>query len=615
MRDETAFDAFYVETRDRLRHQAFALTGDVTASEHGVRDAFVTAWQRWGKVSKLPDPEAWTRPIAWSKAQRHRSSRRAKAALETPAGPILDALDKLTDRQRRTLLLASLASRSADQIAQETGAVVGTVDRELQAGQAIFAAQRGLGAGAFPADLAAAMPPAAWPSPARLRRSGQRQRQFQTVIAVAASVSCFLGAGAITHQGGTDTPALIRPTPSTPPPSLVLANADEPAELNEENLLGAAQVARLSPQRNWTVQKTTAEPAGDSQMFPCQRSASANASNVGILLRTFGSAGKGSTSVSAYQMSELSPTNEAAERTYRIVGSWFAGCDEKRAQLISTERVSGVGAKAILIELRLNQAGRGSAKPTSLLAGVSLTGQITVTTVVSTTDADSTSASTLLAAAVNRLCGMPGAGTCAGPPDLSQMDPLPAVPEAPGMIGLVDLPRVPGVTEAWVGTEPRKAASTPAPTECGRGSFAAPMTQAFDRTFVFPDKAGLPANFGLTETVGTLPDAKAAAFVDNINENVARCAKSNLGTSVDRVTSSSSKNEDLYVWDMTVELSNSRSLAYLLATIRSGTAVAQIGFTSTTKSAISRDDFVALARRAQARLSKMPDPPNSAGAQ
>ena len=49
-RPET-FDAYYVETRTRLLHEAYALTGDAPAARAAVRDGFVVAWHHWRKVA------------------------------------------------------------------------------------------------------------------------------------------------------------------------------------------------------------------------------------------------------------------------------------------------------------------------------------------------------------------------------------------------------------------------------------------------------------------------------------------------------------------------------------------------------------------------------------
>ena len=56
MRSPETFDAYYVETRTRLLHEAYALTGDAPASRAAVRDAFVVAWHHWRKVGAARGP-------------------------------------------------------------------------------------------------------------------------------------------------------------------------------------------------------------------------------------------------------------------------------------------------------------------------------------------------------------------------------------------------------------------------------------------------------------------------------------------------------------------------------------------------------------------------------
>ena len=65
MRSPETFDAYYVETRTRLLHEAYALTGDAPAARAAVRDAFVVTWHHWRKVGLLDDRDAYIRPIAF----------------------------------------------------------------------------------------------------------------------------------------------------------------------------------------------------------------------------------------------------------------------------------------------------------------------------------------------------------------------------------------------------------------------------------------------------------------------------------------------------------------------------------------------------------------------
>src|SRR4051812_33510752 len=101
------FDDFYLASRRRLVLSAYALTGDLAAARTGVETAFVAARHHWRKVSRLPDPEEWVRPRAWSMAQRRRATRlwHREKGLSTQQKAVLDALHHLPDQQRKVLLL------------------------------------------------------------------------------------------------------------------------------------------------------------------------------------------------------------------------------------------------------------------------------------------------------------------------------------------------------------------------------------------------------------------------------------------------------------------------------------------------------------------------------
>src|SRR5215210_374532 len=102
------FDEFYVDTRRRLVLQTFAVTGDLTASRTAVRDAYVAARHHWNKVGRMEDPEQWVRSRAWTTAQRRHSARlwHKEKGLDADGAALLDALQKLPDAQRKTLVLA-----------------------------------------------------------------------------------------------------------------------------------------------------------------------------------------------------------------------------------------------------------------------------------------------------------------------------------------------------------------------------------------------------------------------------------------------------------------------------------------------------------------------------
>src|SRR6476619_5499792 len=116
--DEAAFDEFYLGTRLHLMRQLTLMTGDREQAADVLQEAYARAWQRWRRVSRLDNPEAWVRTVAWRVAvSQHRRTvvgagkvRRlfgpAEAVVQPPrSDEVLDvraALSQLSPEHRRT---------------------------------------------------------------------------------------------------------------------------------------------------------------------------------------------------------------------------------------------------------------------------------------------------------------------------------------------------------------------------------------------------------------------------------------------------------------------------------------------------------------------------------
>jgi hypothetical protein len=112
---------------------------------------------------------------------------------------------------------------------------------------------------------------------------------------------------------------------------------------------------------------------------------------------------------------------------------------------------------------------------------------------------------------------------------------------------------------------------------------------------------------GLTQTGGTLPSTqRARAFVDGVRSRIRRCAGEDLGTNVTSLADRSSRHQELHAWALTMEVSDSRSFSFLMAIVRDGRTVSQVGFTPLGQMTMTRADFVAVSRRALERLSNLP---------
>jgi RNA polymerase sigma-70 factor, ECF subfamily len=145
---EEDYRAFYASAFARLVGQVYLLTGDFAEAQDAVQEAFVRAWSRRRRFADGDEPEAWIRTVARRIAvSRWRTARSALAAwqrqglvphvpapgVETPL--IVAALQRLTEEQRRAIVLYHLCDRAVDQVAVETGVPPGTVKARLSRGR------------------------------------------------------------------------------------------------------------------------------------------------------------------------------------------------------------------------------------------------------------------------------------------------------------------------------------------------------------------------------------------------------------------------------------------------------------------------------------------------
>jgi DNA-directed RNA polymerase specialized sigma24 family protein len=608
------FDAFYKDARARLLLQTFALTGDLAASRSAVRDAFVVAWHHWRKVHRHPEPESWVRPVAWSHAQRRHTARiwHRDKHLEPEAAATLDALGKLSTVQRKALVLTHLSSVTMEAMARELGLPRADAERELQAGSAQFAIHRDVATTQVRAlfePLRDHVNGVSWPRATIIRRSGAARRRTHTLVGAVVAVAATVASGVLVTDAAGVRPTLAGETSTASTSS----RADEPAPdpppeapeaFSADVLLSASQVAAQMPGRGWSVTSTGDNTEGDGIVMPCQETRFADPKGRATWVRTFERPG-GDGGSAVVQTAELSAGGRDAQRAYDAAVTWFAGCLEPRVQLLTTHEVRGVGDEARLLVLR-----DWRAPASAYVVGVARTGLITTVTLSRGPVASAPGvepAGRLLAEGISALCRQPDAGSCARRVRLVGTPPVP-VGSVPGMLSEVDLPPVADVTRPWVGTEARKAVDNDAATGCDQTSFAGgQVSHNLTRTFVIPG-GRLPAEFGITQTVGTLRTAKAQAFVAEIRDRMAACPDKDLGSDVVRVAHRAAADRDLSVWHVKTEISDEETVSYLMGVVREGTAVSQIGFVPAPDVALAPGDFIRLVERAGARLPAMPRP-------
>jgi DNA-directed RNA polymerase specialized sigma24 family protein len=624
--DQDSFETFYKDVRSGLLVQTYALTGDLQASQKAVRDAMVVAWHHWRKVSRLEDREDYVRPLAWNRALRRSQARwwsRMKG-LDPEVAATLDALAKLPVTQRRVLLLSHLTSLPLEGISREVGISRGSAERELQTATAQFAVNRDVeSTGIRPVleVLRTQIDEVRWPRPSIITRAGSARRRSHTTFGAAVAVAAVVVSGSVvTDAAGVrpslDTKGMLEgvqpsaPTSDRPPPDVQQLT---PEALLTADLVGAALTG------TWTQGKTSKNTEGDGLVFACQGGRYADPAGLAALVRGFkpatadgqaadGQAADGQATAkqaTAGQAVEVSADEEAGRTTYRTTAGWYAGCMSPRMQLLSTHRVKGVGDEAMLFVLR------DWTDPTKAqVVGVARSGAVTTTTSLTSPGARDPAAepsAALLASAVDGLCGLPGGGTCADVPQLKAVPPM-ATGSSPALLSEVDLPPVTKVTQPWVGTPPEAATSNLAATRCDESDFAGEgFSRGETRSFLIPG-AQLPPEFGLTQTVGALPKAQAATFVAGVRKRLTSCPDRDLATQVDQVREMSDGDRDLTVWRLTVEVSDERTVTYLMGIIRNGTAVSQLTFVPADGVVIGGEPFVALAMRAQDRLARLGRP-------
>ena len=627
MRDPDQFDAFYKDARDRLLVQTFCFTGDLAAARRAVRDAFVIAWHRWRKVSRLSDPESVVRPDAWRIAQRRHTARvwHRERDLDDEVRATLDALGKLSVPQRKAVLLTQLASVSMPQMAREIGLTLDRAEQELQVGVAQLSLSRDVPSYAVPALLepvaTAALADPHWPRATIVRRAGATRRRTHTLVGVGAAVAAVLVSGSLVTDATGVRATLDRaddPRPAaTGGPDRAMSGAPAMA-LPESSLLDAAALGSRLEGRAWEELNTGDNSAGTGRAMPCQGDRYADPHGDAALVRTSEApALKRRPGLRFVQLTEVSPRPAAAQRAFGTAVGWFSACTTPSVQLLDTTTPVGVGDEAVHLVLHST----GTRKGETWQVGVARTGLFTTTTFLRVDgDAGAPPAQTagLLADAVGRLCGLDGAGaSCARIGSQRQQDvrlrprdPLPAG-EVPALLSEIDLTPVPRVRRPWAGTEPRRLQSAAMTTPCGPPAFTAKFRgTAFDkgatRSFVVPE-ADLPEEFGLTQRVAALPPRVARRFVDRVRERFATCPDRELGTDVVEVASVDRRFRAYTVWRLDVRVTENRSIPYWVVILRNGTGVSQLDLVPATVRVADRE-IVALAERAVARLGTLPAP-------
>ncbi|MEU5389473.1 SigE family RNA polymerase sigma factor [Kitasatospora cineracea] len=152
-RGEDDFRAFYEAAYGQLVAHLYALTGDLGEAQDAAQEAFVRAWNHWGRLVSHENPVAWVRltgqRIAISRWRRARTAlqswiRHGDGQSPVPGpGPetvaLVEALRRLPEAQRSALVWHHMGGRSVAEIAADEGVPVGTVKARLHRGRQALA--------------------------------------------------------------------------------------------------------------------------------------------------------------------------------------------------------------------------------------------------------------------------------------------------------------------------------------------------------------------------------------------------------------------------------------------------------------------------------------------
>jgi RNA polymerase sigma-70 factor (sigma-E family) len=141
---DVAFELLYAEAYRPMVRLALLLTGSPAQVEELVQDAFVRVYRQWHRVES---PRAYLRQAVvnacWSHRRRrarelrHGPGAAARAATVDPEANLMrDALSRLSDRQRKAVVLRYYEDLSEAEIAAVLGCRPGTVKSLLSRGLA-----------------------------------------------------------------------------------------------------------------------------------------------------------------------------------------------------------------------------------------------------------------------------------------------------------------------------------------------------------------------------------------------------------------------------------------------------------------------------------------------
>lgn len=600
------FEALYLALRRRLLLQCFALNGDLSAARSGVREAFISARQQWRRVGTLEHPDAWIRQRAMNTTQRRHVPyrRRARQGLSEQQIAVLDALGDMKDGERKALILRHLGDLDTLTIGRDLSITERGAQQRLSNAETSFARRRGCDRGHITEELRSLAPVVTHPGLPRahaIHDRAHRRARLQIVLGV-------VMAAVLATVGGL----LIQPTKRSD--ALALINA-RPVE--RAMFLTAAQVDATLPGSSWQDAGTSTNTSGTGLHDACQRDRFADNNAAGTWVRQFQAA----SGASLTQQTEVSIGDQTAQITYIKTLDWYANCSQTAAQLISAAKLTGVGNQAWLLRITVAN------KPASTYqVVVARSGMIISTLVLSAPASKAASVASPAQMAelshlmTQKLCQASAAEKCQ---PIAKAGLISAVPPLPtnenrlpnkGMLIASDLPLLPNIARPWYAYAPVSSGNSLAAVlmavrtlTCNTKAFIGVPTKA--RSFLILG-AGLPQNFGITETVGAYPTASAASIAaQQISKQLSSCHKRQIGTQVDQqhTVAQSGSTPAVTTWhEMTQINAKSAEVAIWVGLTQYGRSVALVSFFPTKSADTTSAAFAVVVQRAAQRLTQQP---------
>lgn len=598
------FTSFYRSTSSATLRAVYAMSGDRHVALDATVEAYRRAWRDWQKIRQR-DPLPYVRTEAWRATAVSRSTHLLRRRHEEDADTdLLEALHDLGVDERRLIVLLTLgdtdldqASREVDVSAEEGIELVTTALDELEKSLGIGLEQierRLRGLGEVTDQLS--MPPAD-----KLRRDSRLGHRRNTVLLVAASVVAVLLGGLVSVEEGTlaaEAELPYREKLGAERPDVVL----QARKITTENLLTARQVSRLDPQADWTMEGTDEDPENETPYATCPTQRFADGNPLSVFVRTFSSDAETQDRVA--ESIEVSRNDDRAREAYATTLSWYADCVHPRTQLTGSYVVQRPFGDFRILRLRSNRD-----PERTFTVGFAHSGSVTSTLVHERNGAEGPEIEEFartLNDSVAKVCADSG-GTCTDEIEVAEAPP-PATRTAEAFLGVVDLPPIADVDKVWSATDPLQPESNPAATQCDNTDFRRKeLEESSSRVFVIPDAEDIPAEFGITETVGRFSDEETPeTLLNRARKQIEACPDENLSAKISQEAEIEGDGFTGRSWRITLEVSEDERITVRTGLVRRGNGLAQVTMTPVGDYDVDQETWEDVVRRAGERLVYLP---------